>query len=275
MTAGGRRWCVWRLPIYLLPCLSIRSSPRSREEPNNWGPNWHPFQGLLPFEALMRRSVETWARAVAAFDPGLGLAHLGATLAGGHLAGLDMSCQCQQALCPCAGRIVGPGGPVLHRQRDEHPLITASDLDHQVVGGSPQPSGSCSRWACSTLRLSTARRLQASTATATPSNAARGWPRLRISLCRTDSRRWKTPSIRQRRRYRSAICRASIIAGRLLHSQRTDSPDSVGVSSCSSIRRHDCSPSSITMACSRVRPVAVRPPSCQSSSRTMGGCLAC
>ncbi|SEJ61402.1 hypothetical protein SAMN04244572_04655 [Azotobacter beijerinckii] len=56
-------------------------------------------------------------------DSGLGLIHLGAALAGGHLR-------------QCAGRIVGPGGPVLHWQRDEHPLVTASDLNRQVVGGS-------------------------------------------------------------------------------------------------------------------------------------------
>ncbi|SFB63992.1 Trypsin-like peptidase domain-containing protein [Azotobacter beijerinckii] len=40
----------------------------------------HPFQGLLLFEALMRRSVETWARAVAASTQALGLSTLGPRL---------------------------------------------------------------------------------------------------------------------------------------------------------------------------------------------------
>jgi len=42
--------------------------------------NEQPFQGLLPFEALMRRSVETWARAVAASTQALGLSTLGPRL---------------------------------------------------------------------------------------------------------------------------------------------------------------------------------------------------
>src|SRR5690606_35390081 len=49
VTAGTGGWLVWRLPIYLLPCLSIRSSPRFCEEPFLWRyvrkRPWH-FGGL-------------------------------------------------------------------------------------------------------------------------------------------------------------------------------------------------------------------------------------
>jgi len=61
--------------------------------------------------------------------------------------------------------------------------------------------------------------MEGKTATAKPSSVARGWPRLRSSLCTTLSSRWNMPSMRQRGRYSAAIRSTLIASGRLLHSR--------------------------------------------------------
>ncbi|SFB37346.1 F-type H+-transporting ATPase subunit alpha [Azotobacter beijerinckii] len=59
---------------------SLTALPIAQTEAGNLAAYIHPFQGLLLFEALMRRSVETWARAVAASTQALGLSTLGPRL---------------------------------------------------------------------------------------------------------------------------------------------------------------------------------------------------
>lgn len=73
----------------------------------------------------------------AAFDVALG-SIVGSAFAGRNLAGRDALCQGKQVRSQALRVIIGPARPMLRRRGDQHALITAFDMQGQVIGGNLQ-----------------------------------------------------------------------------------------------------------------------------------------